>query len=291
MSRAAALMAVVLAAVLGFGVAGCASTPAPCAEVYVPTGPVRPFLWEVTGAHGSAVLLGTFQPAGEADIPAAALPLLDVADVFVAEADEPPGGDDQIQIGNGWVSRLFMAEPGQSLGPWLTTDELEDLRAHTGLTREEVVKLKPWVSSMLMAAAFEFPDPTISAALLTRARDHKLATEFFDTWDQQVAFLDATVDHADVSGELADYDHLRCNTINQIAQYRAGDDAAYVVADPPPGDPGPERIARWSAAIARYLDSGKRAFIAIGVGNILGPHGIAANLAARGYLITRYGAN
>jgi uncharacterized protein YbaP (TraB family) len=260
--------------------------------VYVPFGPTRPFLWEVTGAHGSAVLLGTFHPAGEADIPPAALPLLDRADVFVAEADEPPSGGDQVRIGDGWVSRLFIAEPAQSLGPWLTTDELADLRTHTGLRRDDAVRLKPWVViSMVMAAAFEFPDPTISAALLARARDHEIPAEFFDTWDQQVEFLDRTVDYADVRGALADYEHLRCNTINQIAAYRAGDDAAYVVVDPPPGDPGPERVERWSAAIARYLESGRRAFVAIGVGNILGPQGIAANLAARGYLVTRYAAN
>jgi len=115
-----------------------------------------------------------------------------------------------------------------------------------------------------------------------------MATDFFDTWPDQVAFLDATVDAADISGAVHDYSNLRCKLTGQIDAYRWGDDDAFRIDRLPPDDPGPLRVARWTTRIIEHVESGKRVFVAIGVGNILGEHGIAGRLVASGYTVTRY---
>jgi uncharacterized protein YbaP (TraB family) len=48
-----------------------------------------------------------------------------------------------------------------------------------------------------------------------------------------------------------------------------------------------ERIDRWLVALERHADSGERVFVAIGIGQLLGPYGLLARLAADGYEVRR----
>jgi uncharacterized protein YbaP (TraB family) len=121
------------------------------------------------------------------------------------------------------------------------------------------------------------------------------STRALDTWPLQMAFLDMVVSVDDLRGALHDYRNLRCSMTSEVASYRVGagklvarekalpatdaDHAKAIAID--------KRTEVWTAKLRTYLDTGRRAFVAIGVSNIVGPHGIAGRLAAAGYTVTR----
>ena len=82
----------VVAAVLGL-VCACASAPPRC-TTYDPPAQRQPFLWKVTGEHGSIVLYATHQAAAGYHAVSAALEELDRAGVFVTEVDEMPSASE-----------------------------------------------------------------------------------------------------------------------------------------------------------------------------------------------------
>lgn len=47
------------------------------------------------------------------------------------------------------------------------------------------------------------------------------------------------------------------------------------------------RNADWAAKLARWIADGKRPFVAVGAAHIVGPHGLAATLAAQGLTVRR----
>jgi len=270
----------------------CASAPAPCPTLYPANTPSRVFLWQVTGSHGSLILLGTHQAAGKDDVPAEALRYLDTAEVFVAEARE---ADESYDQDPGW-RRALALPPGRSLMNELPADDFEDLVDRLGASSGAVAKMRPWVAlGQLIKTVLAFPTPNMAQALAERAEARHLAMEYLDSWSLQMAFLDMVVSVDDLRGALHDYRNLRCSMTNEVASYRVGastliarekalpatdaDDAKTIAID--------KRTDVWSAKLRTYLDTGRRAFVAIGVSNIVGPHGIAQRLARAGYTVTR----
>jgi uncharacterized protein YbaP (TraB family) len=262
--------------------AGCAAPY--CEPTYPEREPGAPLLWTVRGPAGSAVLYGTFHAAAPRDIPTAAWDLLDQADVFVAEVDEV----EPAHVAEGRVgAELFDLPPDRSMRREMAAEDFDRLVEWLESTPESVDRIKPWVSiGLLIKTVYRFPFPNMSAALLTAARERAIGTAFLDTWEQQVAFLDATVGVDDLTGAVRAHDRLSCDLTDDVRRYRAGDLA---VARRGSTDPDDERLHRWTQRIVEYLDTGRRAFVAVGVGNIVGPHGLAARLEARGFVVTRMG--
>jgi uncharacterized protein YbaP (TraB family) len=248
MRAALALVVIALAA-------GCAAPH--CEPQYPERDPGAPFLWAVQGNSGSAVLFGTFHAAEPDDIPEQAWDLLRQADVFVAEADEI----EPHHVQNGEITNdAFNLPAGRSMKAEMPRDDFERLAYRLEASEASVDRMKPWVSlGLMIKTVYTFPFPNMSAALLTAARKRELRTDFLDTWDQQVEFLDATVGVDDLIGAIRAYDRVACDVGDDVRRYRAGDAAVAKGGSTEPDDP---RLARWTNRIVEYLDSGQRAFVA-----------------------------
>jgi uncharacterized protein YbaP (TraB family) len=262
---------------------GCASAPAPrCDAYYAP--PIRkPLVWRVTGPQGSLVLLATHQAAAPGDVPRVAWSELERADVFVAEADEMPSihgvrGRDE------WTDAFYLPR-GTSLQKLLGDDDYAELRSHID---GPVNHYKPWVAMLKLAAsASRYPSPSLNVAVLDRVRQLGKPAEFLETWEEQVRYLDDAVTPATLAGMIHDYPRLGCVMTNRLAAFRAGDEAVFVNEIANANEPVVPRIGRWFVRLDEYITAGRHAFVAIGVGQIVGPYGLLVRFAERGYVVQR----
>ena len=123
------------------------STPPPCATYYAPA-PQHPFLWLVTGPHGSLVLFATHQAATPGDVPQVVWAALDQAKVFVTEAAERPGvanTRDRAQ----WNESFYLPR-GTSLQKLLSDDDYFELKRRVD---GPVNHYNPWVAMLKLTAA------------------------------------------------------------------------------------------------------------------------------------------
>jgi uncharacterized protein YbaP (TraB family) len=269
------------AIVLALALCACAgSTPAPQCAAYTPIAPGRPFLWRVTGPHGSLTIAATHQAAGQKDVPAAAWAELDRADMYVSEADE----NNDVAMED--MRELFFLPRGESLVKLLGDGDYSELRSH--VSADDLNHMKPWVAMTLLASrTYPFPSHNISAVLLDRAKTGKKPIEFLDTWQDQAAYLDAAVTPAVLAKMIHNYPRLGCETATRVAAFRAGDDAVFANEIANEHQPIVTRINAWFAQLDGYVAQGRHAFVAIGIGHLVGPYGLLVQFAARGYKVER----
>ncbi len=241
----------------------------------------QPFLWQVTGPHGSIVLYATFQAAAGYHAAPPALDELDRASVFVTEVDEMPSASEL----DGEHARMFYLPEGTTLKKLLSDADYRQLKRRVD---RPVLHLRPWVAMMLLAReAYEFPTPSLSTALVRRARERRIPIEFLESWDDQLKFFDEAVTATKLAVMIRDYPKLACVMQGRLDAFRAGDDAVFVKEAAAEAEPTVRRNARWATQLETYLTSGQHAFVALGIGQVVGPHGVLAQLAARGYTVQR----
>lgn len=275
---------VVRAAVLALIiVTGCGATRPPC-PTYVPPSIARPFVWRVSGPHGSLVIAATHQGTGPDDVPPAARAALDRAHVYVTETDEATGHE---PADSDEPQPLFELPRGVSLRSMLPDDDYNDLLDYLGISPGELARLKPWVAFMLLGRSqVTFPEPSMNASLLERARARGLGLMFLETWEQQVSYLDAAITPHKLSLAIRNAPNLSCQLTRRLDAFRAGDDGVFA-NDVHPGEPVIARIERWYVQLHAVVEHEQDAFVAVGVGQILGPYGLLAHFAADGYQIKR----
>ena len=263
--------------------AACATAPPPrTCEIYAPP-PPRPFVWKVTSPQGSLVLFATHAAADPDDVPAAAWAELDKAQVLVTEAEELPGPADT-RDRDQW-NEMFYLPRGSSLQKLLSDDDYFELKRRLA---GPVNNYKPWVAMFrLAAAAYSFPQPSLADALIERAHDHKVPIEYLETIAEQVSYLDAAVTPAKLSGAIHDYPNLNCVMTNRLAAFRVGDDAVFANEIVSASEPVVPRIDHWRVKLDAYLAGGRHAFVALGIGQIVGPYGLLTKFAAQGYTVQR----
>lgn len=260
----------------------CASAPA--CPTYAPSAIARPFLWRVTGQHGSIVIQATHQAAGSNDVPAASWALLDHAQLYVTEAEEATGHEAAEQDE---PQPLFELPRGQSLQRMLTGDDFLALRDYIGISNRDLSRLKPWVAFMLLGRSrYSFPEPSMNTTLLERAKARGIARAFLETWEDQVRYLDAAITPAKLSRAIHDAPVLSCELSQRLAAFRVGDDAVFA-NEVAAGEPVIARIERWHTKLRELIERDQRAFVALGVGQLVGPYGLLARLAADGYTVQR----
>ncbi len=264
-------------------VAGCGATRPAC-PVYEPSPIARPFVWRVSGPHGSLLIQATHQGAGPDDVSPAAWSALDQAQLFIAEADEAV----EHQEGDpGEPQPLFHLPPGESLRRLVSDDDFEALRERIGISPDELARLKPWVAFMLLGRSqVKFEEPSINAGLLEHARSRRLAVMFLETWEEQASYLDAAITPAKLSLAVQDAPNISCRLDRRLGAFRAGDDAVFA-NDVAAGEPVVARIERWHMRLREVVDSGQRAFVAVGIGQVVGPYGLLARFAANGYQVQK----
>lgn len=273
-------------AMLVVALASCAASPSRCETV--PPGIHQAFLWKVTGERGSIFLFGVHQTAGKGDIAPEAWAVLDASDLFVAESAEVPDRAD-FRARRGWQDAFELPE-GRSLrdllggGDYLKLEVILD----ENFTHADLKRLKPWVAMFALAkTVFAFPSPSINEALVARASERNMETAYLDTWEDQVRYLDAAIGGAKLAQAIHDYHGMACRLAHSAAMYRAGADEAFINDIAGSDEPVVARIHRWIPKLESLLSSERRAFIAVGVGELLGPYGILVELEQRGYHVRR----
>ncbi len=279
-----------VAAVAGLAVlvASCAS-PAPRCPITPRDPHAAPLLWRVQRGSGPpAWLYGTVHDSGAEDVPPAAWTVLDAAPVFVSE------------LGDAEPDRSKLAELarlpwGQVLDRLLPADDWWELvNALLGVMREDDLRhARPWFAMVTLRGHMaQSPRPSMDVALAEHARKRGIAVDRLESWDDQLVALDASVTVADLSAAIRTRNAVACEVARLRSAYRTGDIPALIgmLIAPVRNDALlVDRNRRWLPQIERYL-AGRGAFIAVGVGHLLGDDGLLAALERAGYTVKRHAA-
>ena len=243
-----------------------------------------PFLWKVQRDGGPVIwLYGTIHVAGLAAVPASAIAALDGAKRFASELGdaEPPDT----------LSDLARLPFGKVLDQMLPRDDWYDLvDALRGTVKEDDLRhARPWFAmTRLTSKLAPSPKPSMDDALTERAKDHHLPVDALETWDAQLQALVDGVTVEDLEQAIHARATIGCEVDQMRVLYANGDAAALeprlVVRDQ--ATLIDARNAKWQAQVESYAKS-DGAFIAVGLGHLLGAHGLVAVLAAAGYSVER----
>jgi uncharacterized protein YbaP (TraB family) len=297
MRAAGRSVAAVLAPALLIALAGCSAAPGE--EAAGP--PPSPLLYEIASADGAVEgwMLGTIHalPDGTAWRTEAIDRVASSADLLVVEI---AALDDSAAL-----SRVF-AELGTTPGlpslerrlPAAQRPRLAALLARGGMAAGDFTRTESWAAALMLARIDAEGDPANGV-------DRALIREFPRGKVRELEGVRAQLSVFDRLPE-ADQRNLLAAVVTEAeaaparaAQLRkawlAGDEAALVAATHAGimADPGLReallvaRNRRWDAVIAALLEAPARPLVAVGSAHLVGPEGLAALLAARGYRIRR----
>jgi uncharacterized protein YbaP (TraB family) len=271
-------MSYVVTVVLAFG---CGSSQPHCEIAVAHAGP--PFLWRVHGKGDGVVwLYGTLHDGASA-VPPEAWEALSHAHHFASELGDAEPDPDKLAE----RARLPF---GKVLSQMLPADDWFDLvNALRGVVREDDLQhARPWFAmTRLTSHMTNAPKPSMDDALTARAKREHLPVDALETWDEQLAALDDAVTVDDLKEAIHARKEMACSLARMRALYNAGDleslTPLLVVRDARLID---ARNARWLPVIERYL-AADGAFVAVGLGHLVGDHGLPAELAKAGYAVER----
>jgi len=263
----------------------CAATPAPCPVAPAISASGAPLLWRVHKAGGPTVwLFGTIHDAGLPAVQPSVLAALAASPRFASElGDREPDREAMREL-----SRI---ERGPGLDQQLPTDDWWDLRdALRGRIREDDLKrVRPWYALLLLGRQSAPKTESMDVGLARTARTQHLPVEALETPEDQIRALDSVVTVDDLAQAIRTRKTLSCAYTGLLAAYAAGD---LVALEPMLVIPRTAeamlwaRNRRWVPAIERYLGDGG-AFIAVGLGHLIGEQGVPALLAKAGYSVER----
>jgi uncharacterized protein YbaP (TraB family) len=273
--------------VLVAALAACATQPPVCPVVPAPTVTGAPLLWRVQRPGGPTVwLFGTIHDAGIGAVPRAALEALGSATRFASEL-----GDDEPDRET--LRELSRIETGKGIDQLLPRDDWWDLRdALRDVIREDDLRrARPWYALILLTRRSAPKTVAMDVDLAKVARTRRLPVEGLETWKEQITALASVVTVADLQQAIHTRTTLSCQYTGLLQAYAAADLVTLEQLLVVPRTAEPMLWARnrhWLPAIERYLADGG-AFIAVGLGHMLGEHGLPALLAKAGYTVERAG--
>ncbi|MEB3329995.1 MAG: TraB/GumN family protein [Candidatus Sericytochromatia bacterium] len=268
----------------------------------VPAAPVlAPFVWRVTAPDAPAGeadhLVGTLHVAlGPREVLAPELRrVLRQAEGFTMEVDL---GAVSPELVARWTRsdrpealRRALGEPA-----WGTLVQRCEAR---GVSRDQLLGLKAWYVSLLLIPASPDPETLMDARLRREAGAAGVPPSFLESPDDQLRALDAVSDEEDLRQlreALEDPERLGRELAQLEAAYRAGDLEAIsrYVFDPERLAAYPDfyeqvfwaRNRRWLPRLEQQARA-RRVVVAVGLGHMLGPRGLLAALAARGWRVAR----
>ena len=255
--------------------------------------PARPLLWVVDAPDGPSYLLGTMHIGIDADrdLPGVVLDLLGEARVFVMEADLSKVEPDD-------VLALAQLPAGEQLDGTMSAQQWRQLTEVMPLYPEERLRrLRPWFVVVALAQSMVPHAEAMDAVLLRRARHQNREVAFLETWRYQLEIVDEVTGIADLVDILDNFDDTKQEMVELATAYRAGDAEAIaaILFAPDKYEKNPKLIdilmtrrnKEWLPALEQHI-SGGRAFIAVGVGHLIGEQGLVALLRERGYRVERF---
>jgi uncharacterized protein YbaP (TraB family) len=254
-----------------------------------PVGHGAPLLWRVQRAGGPVLwLYGTIHDAGADRVPATAWHALESSSRFASELGdvEPDPAD---------LRELARLPFGQVLDAQLGRDDWWDLvEAMRGaLSADDLRHARPWFAmTRLTERVAPSPRPSMDVALAERARDKGIAVDALESWRDQLAALATSVTAADLAEAIHARHEMACDIDKLRAAYDAGDLVALEARLRPRAAQQllVARNGRWQPRLEQYLASGG-AFVAVGLGHLLGSDGLLATLASAGYTVERMPAD
>jgi uncharacterized protein YbaP (TraB family) len=214
--------------------------------------------------------------------------LIDAAPAFVSELGDAAPDPQKL-------SALARLPWGQVLDRLLPADDWWDLvNAMLGVMSEDELRhARPWFAMIrLFSHVAQSPRPSMDDVLAERARKRGVAIEALEPWEAQLVALDASVTAADLSRAIHARHTVACELAGLRSAYRTSDLPALtrtLVGAAPSAALLVERNRRWLPQIERYL-AGGGAFIAVGLGHLLGDDGLPAMLVRAGYPAERRAA-
>jgi uncharacterized protein YbaP (TraB family) len=269
--------------VLVFGVACGSSAPRCTIDVPKPADP-QPFLWKAEKDGNVVWLYGTIHNGGKAEVPPAAWTALTTSTRFASELGDAEPDKDR-------VAKLVRIESGKTLDFLLPPDDWYDLRdIMRGTVKEEDLKhFRPWYAMIRLTQKISPPpETTMDNALTERAKEAGKPIDALERVDEQLMALANAVGVADLRDALAQRDKMKCELDGMLAFYVTGDvDAmkkwlAMEHADVLLG----ARNKKWLARVESYFATGG-AFVAVGLGHLIGDQSLLELLAAKGYKVER----
>jgi uncharacterized protein len=279
-----------LALVVGLGGAlggGCGGQPA-CPVTPV-SGAERgaPFLWRVqrAGSPTTLWLYGTIHDAGIDAVPKVALDSLARAPRVVTELGS---GKPDAELFRSYARR----KTGAGIDHQLSADDWYDLRdVLRGVIREDDLRrAEPWYAMTLLTThSAPSPGPSMDEQLAERARDLGKPVDALETWEDQLALLRGVVQLSDLEEAIRARKTMRCDLARMQAAYAAGDSATLTALLVVPRTSEPmlyARNRRWLPVLEAHAQ-GDGAFVAVGLGHMLGEHGLPVLLERAGYRVER----
>ena len=273
------VVAIALAAI------ACTSRPTCALPEYPAAARGGPFLWRVQRDGGPVVwFYGTIHSTGAESVPRLAWTALERAPHFASELGDVEPDPERVR-------ELIRLPPGKGLDQQLSTDDWYDLRdALAGVIREDDLKrARPWFAlTRLTSAAAPPPDPTMDVALARRAKERGIPVDALESWNEQLTALAENVTIRDLEEAIHTRHELGCELSKLKASYQAGDQPTMqkVLVIPAAKNLLQARNKQWLPKIERYFQGGG-AFVAVGLGHLLGDGSLLAMLAASGYTVER----
>ena len=261
----------------------CAAKPA--CPIAKPAAHGPAFLWKAQRGGDVVWLYGTIHMAGLDSVPAAVLDALATSARLVTElGDVEP--DREVFL------KYARIASGPGIDQQLPASDWYDLRdALRGRIKEaDLARAKPWYAmSLLTTYLAPDPGPSMDVQLAKRARELGKPVEPLESWADQLAVLDGSVTVEDLQETIHARGTMTCDLARMRAAYVAGDLAAMeallllprtveLVLTP--------RNRKWLPVIEEHFMRGG-AFVAVGLGHMLGEDGLVAMLQRAGYTVER----
>lgn len=243
------------------------------------------FLWRVSDGADVIWLYGTIHDTGMESVPKVAIEAMEKSVRVVTELGATKPDPD--------VFRTYArVQRGKGIDQRLLSDDWYDLRdALRGVIKEDDLRrAAPWYAMTLLTTHLA-PAPGLSmdTLLAKRAQELAMPVEALETWEEQLAMLSKAVDIDDLTEAIQARETMKCSLEDMIRSYEAGDTermTAYLVTPKTSETLLDARNKAWMPKLVAYFGRGG-AFVAVGLGHMLGAQGLPALFEAAGYTVER----
>ena len=260
----------------------------------------EPALWEVPGKRNSVYLFGSVHllKPGEFRFHAALERAYADAEVVYLEVDMDDL--DPLELASATAARAVDPE-GRSLDELMGPDAAaaRERAAAAGIDLALLGQMEPWFAGLaVVTIALAREGYTAADGVEQRLQEHAAADGKeilgFETIDDQLAALDGlelTLQREFLLKSLEDASQPAAALEKFLGAWREGDDDALAREMADEFDTAPElyrslmidRNRRWVGQIADLLDDGQDYLVVVGTLHLVGPDGLPAMLAARGF--------
>ena len=264
--------------------AACGAAKPQCPLVE-PATPGAPFLWKAEKGGTVVWLYGTIHDAGLDAVPKSARDAFEASPRLISELGEATPDPDVLR-------KHARIASGNGIDQLLPTDDWWELRdALLGKVKEdELRRAKPWYAmSLLTNHLGPTKGPSMDTQFAERAGELGKPVEALEDWEEQLAALDTAVGISDLQEAIHARKTMRCDLAKLINAYRASDTPTMEALLLPQRTRDmllTPRNKKWLPAIEASFAQGG-AFVAVGLGHMLGNDGLVAMLQRAGYTVER----